>query len=375
MASKMVKRVGTSGKTVWTCLVDVPADPVTGKRRQKRLSAPTKKALEEAMTRMLHEVHTGSYIEPSTTTTGAYLWQWLEGIAPNVRESSHIRYERTIKRDIIPALGSIPLRKLTPAPIQTLYATQIAAGRAASSVHVMHAVLHRALDQAVKWRLLPHNPADAVDLPRLTPPELQTWTAGQACTFLDGTAGDALAALWRLALLTGMRRGELLAVRWQDVDLERGALAVPRTLTRGRQSLIFTEPKSAAGRRSLALPASCVAALRRYKAQQNERRLQWGDSWQDTDLLFDRGDGSPMQPAYLNKRFLLLAARLGLPRIRLHDLRHTSATLALADGVHPKILQERLGHSNVSMTLNRYSHVSMSMQRDAADRLDRALGG
>jgi integrase len=236
-------------------------------------------------------------------------------------------------------------------------------------VALYHNVLHRALDQAVKWQLLARNPCDAVDAPREAAPETATWNANEARAFLAAAVGHDLVALFTLALHTGMRRGELLGLRWQDVDLDRGALAVRRTMTRGQDGLAFGEPKSAAGRRALALPAPCVDALRSHRVRQLERRLQLGAAWQDTDLIFERGDGTLLHPNTVTYAFQHVAAHAGVPRIRFHDLRHTAATLMLANGEHPKIVQERLGHADISMTLNRYSHVSMDMQRDAADRL------
>jgi integrase len=202
---------------------------------------------------------------------------------------------------------------------------------------------------------------------------MQTWTTDEARVFLRVAITDDLSALWLLALNSGIRRGELLALRWQDVDLDRGALAIRRTLTRGTGALTFGEPKSKAGRRSLALPAVCVDALRAHRVKQLETRLSFGSAWNDTDLIFERGDGSLLHPNTLLNAFFRLTAAAGVPRIRFHDLRHTSATLMLANGEHPKIVQERLGHSDISMTLNRYSHVTMDMQRDAADRLAELL--
>jgi integrase len=234
-------------------------------------------------------------------------------------------------------------------------------------------VLHRSLALAVRWRLIPRNPCEAVEAPRPTPPEMRTWTAAQAHAFQAGTADDELHALWRLALMTGMRRGELLALRWADIDLGRGALAVRRTLARGKDGLRVNEPKSASGRRAIALPASCVTALKRHQRRQTERMLKGAEAWRHDDLVFDRGDGSLLHPNVAYETFRRRAARLGLPVIRFHDLRHTAATLALARGIHPKVVAERLGHRDVGLTLNRYSHVSMDMQREAADRIDEAL--
>lgn len=375
MKGSITKRVGASGRVTWTCVIDLPPDPVTKKRRQRRLSAPTRKALEALQAKTLHELQTGAYVEPSTVTLAAYLARWLEAAEPTIRPSTYDLYRRIIARHLTPGIGALPLGALTPLHIQQHYAEKLTTLKPAT-VRQQHAILHRALDQAIKWRLLVRNPTEAVDPPRVRASELTTWTAPQARAFLDGTADDALAALWRLALTTGMRQGELLALRWQDVDLDRGNLAVRRTLTRDRAGRwAVGDPKSAAGRRSLALPPACVAALKRHKAQQTERRLQWGAAWQDGGLIFDRGGGGMLTPSTLKYSYRRLLTRLDLPVIRFHDLRHTAATLMLAEGIHPKIVAERLGHSAISMTLDRYSHVSMDMQREAADRLERALGG
>lgn len=319
-------------------------------------------------------MQTGSYIEPSTVTLAEYLECWLEAAAPTVKPNTIDRYRRIAERKINPVLGSIPLNKLSPLAIQDFYAGLLTGGLSPSTVALYHGVLHHALDQAVKRRLIPHNPANAVDAPRPNPPEMQTWTAEQARAFLVATADDELAALYSLAMHTGMRRGELLGLKWGDIDLARGTLAVRRTLSRGPDGMAFGEPKTTAGKRSIALPASCVTALRSRRAAQAGRRLQLGPAWQDGDYVFDREQRTVLHPNSAGRAFQRHIARLGLPRIRFHDLRHTAATLMLANGEHPKIVQERLGHSDISMTLNRYSHVSMDMQREAADRLAALLG-
>jgi integrase len=208
-----------------------------------------------------------------------------------------------------------------------------------------------------------------------------TWTAEQALTFLAFTASDDLSAFWQLALYFGMRRGEMLTLPWADVDFERGAISVRRTLTRGEDGLMFGEPKSAAGRRSVAIPPALVASLGAHRARQAERRPRLGPAWQDHDLIFERGDGTVLHSNNVTHAFPRLVKGLNntipadeqLPVIRLHDLRHTTATLMLANREHPEFVQERLGHFGISMTLNRYSHVTMDMQREAADRLERLL--
>lgn len=362
------------GSITYTKLVHLGFDPKTGKRRQMRISASSVKELRRRWLDTQQKVHSGTYVEPTTEMTADYLTRWLAAIKPTIRPASYDRYRRVVEKQITPALGRIPLAKLTPLQVQDWYAALIAAGRSTTTVSLYHGILHRALDQAVKWGMLTRNVCDAVDAPRPNNPEMRTWTAEQARVFLAATADDELAAFWRLALYTGMRRGELLALRWADVDFERGTLSVRRTLTRGESGLVFGEPKSSAGRRSVAIPEPVVATLRTHRARQAERRLKAGPAWQDHDLVFERGDGTVLHPNVVTHTFPRLARRHGLPVIRLHDLRHTAATLMLANGEHPRIVQERLGHSDVSMTLNRYSHVTESMQRDAADRLARLLG-
>lgn len=375
-------RTAKDGTITYTVRVDVGTDPVTGKRNQKRISAPTVKELKRLYTETLSKVQRGTYVEETKATVAEYLPRWLDAIKPTIRPASHDRYTRIVHKQIIPVLGTVPLPKLTPLAVQDWYARLLAANLSPSTVALYHSVLHRALDQAVKWQMIPRNVCDAVDAPRETTPELQVWTADQARAFLTATAGDELAAVWSLALYSGMRRGEMLALRWGDVDLDRGTVAVRRNLTRGADGLVFGEPKTKAGRRSIALPAPAVAALRAHKAQQNTRRLGAGEAWHDDDLVFDRGDGRVLHPNNITHGFTRAVKRYNegrpkderLPVIRLHDLRHTAATLMLALGEHPKIVQERLGHSDISMTLGRYSHVTMDMQRDAADRLGRLLG-
>jgi integrase len=369
-----IKRRGKS----WSTIVDLPPDPKTGKRRQKRITSPIKREVETLRAQLLASVAAGGFSEAEAKklTVSQYLTRWVDSIGQSVRIATQIRYTQVVTQHIEPVVGRILLGKLTPLDVQRLYSDRLDAGLSPTTVALIHNVLHKALKQAVRWGLLTRNVTEAVDPPREATPEYVTWNQEQAAVFLAVADSDEVAALWRLALLTGMRRGELLGLKWEDVDLQRRVLSVKRTLSRGtRGAYTFGVPKTAHGRRSIALPQSAVEALQKHRIRQLESRLKAGAAYQDQDLVFADALGGPLHPSTLAYQFKKLQRQAGVPPIRIHDLRHTSATLMLANGEHPKIVQERLGHADVSMTLNRYSHVTMDMQRDAADRLDTLVRG
>ncbi len=357
----------------WSAIVDLPPDPVTGKRRRKRLTAPTKREVERLIASTIQAAQTG-FTDAGRVTVREFLDRWLDAAAPTLRPATRRRYADLVRLHILPTVGNVKVAKLGPADVQRLYADRLAAGLSPTSVRHVHGVLHRALDQAVRWGLLARNVTDTVDPPRRSTPEAKAWDARQVAAFLAVAGGDDLNALWRLALLAGLRRGELLGLDWTDLDLDRGTLAVRRTLSRGADSrLIAGEPKTASGRRQIALPTSAVDALRRHRLRRLELRLAAGPAHDDQGRVFTTDTGGPLHPNSLALRFRRLTEAAGLPAIRLHDLRHTCATLMLANGEHPKVVQERLGHADIAMTMNLYSHVTPDMQRHAADRLDAAI--
>jgi integrase len=357
----------------WTAVVDLPPDPATGKRRQKRVTARTKREVESQVAELVQKAEFG-FTDAGKLTVRDYFERWLDAVAPTLRPSTARRYRDVARLHIVGVIGNARLAKLSSTDVQRLYADRLASGLSTTSVHHIHAILHRALDQAVRWGLLLRNVTDTVDPPRRSTPEMKTWGAGQTAAVLAAAHGDDFEPLWRLALLTGMRRGEILGLRWADVDLDTGALSVRRTLSRGTSSrLEVGEPKTGAGRRRVALPPSVVESLRRHRVRQLELRLVAGPAYEDQDLVFTNETGRPIHPNSLALRFRRLIERAGVPPIRFHDLRHTCATLLLAEGVHPKVVQERLGHSNIAETLDRYSHVTADMQRHAADQLDAAI--
>jgi integrase len=268
----------------------------------------------------------------------------------------------------------VQLQKLTPPAINAFYAELLERGRkdgrrglSAKSVRNIHGILHRALRDAVRWGRLPRNVADLADPPRWERPEMRVWSPGQLRTFLSSVENDRLYAAWRLVASTGLRRGELVGLRWSNVDLERASIAVVQARAVVRYDDVrVSEPKTARGRRAVALDAGTVAALRAHRARQAADRLAIGPGWRESDLVFTQADGSPIHPQRLTAWFEQAARRAGLPPIRLHDVRHSYATLALQAGIHPKVVSERLGHATVAITLDVYSHVTESMQQEAA---------
>jgi integrase len=276
---------------------------------------------------------------------------------------------------LIPRLGKIPLSKLRPQHVQALYSTKLEEGLSPTTVRHLHAALHRALDSALRLGLVQRNVSEMVDPPRMHHREMTALSAEQARALLNAAAGNRLEALYVLALTTGMRQGELLALKWRDIDLNEGTLQVRASLQRTRGGFVFAEPKTSRSRRHLALPIVAIEALRKHRARQAEESLRLGEMWEDLDLVFPNTLGRPLDGINLLKYwFFPLLKKAGLPRMRFHDLRHTAATLLLSRGINPKVVSEVLGHAQVSITLDVYSHVTPHMQQMAAKAMDAALG-
>lgn len=341
--------------------------------RRKSVYGKTQRDVLQRLTRAKRDRELGLPMRSERTTTAAYLTRWLDSARPSLRPRTWERYEQYVRLHAVPAIGSVPLARLGPQDLQELYAAQLAAGASSSSVHHLAMVLHRALEQAVEWGLCVRNVADVVRAPRIGRREMTTLTPEQAREFLDVVAGVRLEGLYALAITTGMRQGELLALRWTDLDLDRGAAAVRSTLHRVRDGFTFAPPKTAKSRRQVTLTKTAIAALRRHRARQIEERLRAGAAWQDSGLVFTDEIGGPLTGSGVTHAFQRILHAAGLPRIRFHDLRHTAATLMLGRGVHPKIASEMLGHSTIAITLDLYSHVTPTMQRAAADELDAVL--
>jgi integrase len=347
--------------------LDLGRDP-DGKRIFKYHSGyATKRAAQQARTELLGALERRSYVAPDKTTVADYLrGQWLPVVQTRLRPGTWAEYRRKVETHLIPAIGQVPLQQLTTAMLNALYQQLLDRDVGARTVQYVHATIRKALNDAVRWGLLVRNPAHYAAVPRPRRTEQRTWTASELRWFLACMRDDRLHAAWRLAALTGMRRGEVLGLRWADLDLDGGWLSVRQTLVVVDNHPQVSEPKTARGRRRVALDPETVAALRAHHTAQAAERLSAGPAWPSDDLVFTREDGALLHPEHVRRQFDRHLHRAGLPRIRFHDLRHTYATLALQAGVHPKVVSERLGHTTVAMTLDIYSHAIPALQQDAA---------
>ena len=346
-----------------------------GKRRY--VSAKRKGDAERSLRVAMTDADRGLVFDASNQTVSGYMTRWLEDFAKaNLAPRTYHNYKLQIREHISPAFGMMKLSKLDTPNIQTLYTAKLRGGLKPSSVRYIHAVLHCALNKAVELRLIPRNPAASARPPKIRHEEITPLDAQQARLLLEAAKGDRFECLYILSLTCGLRMGEALGLKWSDIDLEAGTLRVNRQLQRIREGggLVFSEPKNAS-RRTIDLPQRALEALKSYRKRQLEEQLRAGTKWQDNNLIFASGKGTPLDAQNIvNRYFKPLLHRADLPEIRWHDLRHTCATLLLSRGTHPKMVQHLLGHGSIQLTLDRYSHWIPSMARATAEGMDEALG-
>ncbi|MBA7707894.1 putative prophage phiRv2 integrase [subsurface metagenome] len=362
-------------KGSWTIWVDLGRDPETGKRKQQTMTVRgSKKDAERELRAVLTRIEGGAYVKPAKQTVGEYLNQWLQDYAKqSLSPRGFERYQGIIHRHLTPAFGKIQLTQLKPENLQKHYAEVLNRGLNPKTVRYHHAVIHVALQTAVKWGLVSRNIADAVEPPsrRFEQSQMQIWNEAELNCFLDTAKDSYYYALFYTALFTGMRRSELLALCWQDIDFIYGQIYVSRSLHHLKDgSYIFTQPKSKKSCRTIALPPSAFLVLSEHRKSKEAEALLLGKILADSDLVFSTLEGQPLRPNTVTRAWMNLSAKAGVKVIRLHDARHTHASLMLKQGIHPKIVQERLGHSSITMTLDIYSHITPGLQEAAARRFD-----
>jgi integrase len=365
----------------WELRYSLGTNPATGKRRMATTTVKgNRRAAEKELRRLLRTLDEGSHVDPSCMTVRQWLTTWLSAVSDEVSPKSHERYSEIVEHFLVPALGNLPLTKLAPSHLQQAYNEWITGGRrdgkdgglSPRTRRHIHRILSSALTRAVEQQVLARNPADAFKkrLPKVERRELTTLSADQSVWLLAAIKHTRIYWPVLLALSTGMRRGEVFALRWKNVDLERCSLRVMESLEQTKAGIRFKAPKNDRTR-AITLPAFAIDELRRLKRQQAEQLLTLGIRQTGETLVCARADGLPLQPQSLTHQFTRLVSRVkDLPRVRFHDLRHSHATQLLLAGVHPKIAQERLGHATITTTLDLYSHVTETMQSDAAERLD-----
>lgn len=347
-----------------------------GRRRQVTRSGFSTKREAEAHLREVVGREASEIAAVHRLTTGDYLTQWLDGkraLRPTTRES----YASHLRLYLQPWLGHVLLADLRPHHLDPMYAHLLvdtgAQFRSVATVHRVHATLRSALNTAVKRRLIPWNPALHIELPPPRKPATGVWTPEQLGAFLDHINEDRLYAFFHVIALLGLRRGEALGLRWMDVDLEAGVLRVAQQLVETSGGLRFGPPKTRSGTRAVPLDTETVHVLVRHLTRQQEEKAAWGAAWIDTGLVFTRENGGALRPDFVTHLFPRLSREAGLERIRLHDLRHTSASLALSAGVPMKVVSERLGHSSTGITADLYTHVAPVLGQRAADRIAAAV--
>jgi integrase len=371
---------------VWTFAIDVGADPATGTRKRLQRSGFAKEGdATDAMQEAIRQLKQGTLVVGEVPTLAAFVRdEWLPGRHAAVRASTWASYRDTLEGRVVPRIGALRLDRVTPRHVGDLYAELLTSGGrderrgpglSARTVSYTGMILTRVFGDAMKRGLIVRNPAEHVERPKVRDVEMSWWSIAEARAFLAHVEGDRLVALWKMLLTTGMRRGEALGLRWADIDLDAGRLAVRRTLITVGYRVEWSEPKTEASRRVIALDPDTVQVLRGHRRRQFEERLALGVGYRDGDLVFATVTGDPVHPGSVSQSFDRLVTVAKVRRIRLHDLRHTAATTLLEQGVPLKVVTERLGHSSTRITADLYQHASETMQDDAAAKLGAAFLG
>lgn len=352
-------------KKLWCASIQVGVD-ANGKRKRKVIYAKSKDQLIEKKKILEASIVTGTYREPNKMAVEYFLDKWLNEICvSSLRPSTFNLYQGILRKHIYPAIGKTLLCQLTPVQLQTLYNSKIKAGLSASRVKHMHAILHKALSYALKWGYVSYNVSDLVEKPKQRKKEMTVLSKEQVDKFLSSAKEDRFYPLYVLALTTGLRQGELLGLRWDDIDFGQETVSVQRTVKEEKGKLVIGEPKTKSARRTVTLPKLAIKVLKEHR----KRQLQKG--FLSSGYVFTDSQGGLVRATNMVRRsFKPLIKEAGVPEIRFHDLRHTHATLLLQQGVNPKLVQERLGHSSIGLTLDTYSHVLPNMQKQVARELD-----
>ena len=368
------------GKKKWQIVIEKDRDPVTGERKRiyKTING-TKREAEKVMRKMVYEMENGLYVKPSKLKVKDLLLKWLESCKSTLQDRSYASYKMIVEKHFIPALGDIPLKDLKPFHIESYQNQKLTTGRkdkksgglSPTTVQNHNHLLTTALDYGVRMQMIKNNPAKVVKAPRRAEVDVKFLDKGEIKKLLNAAPESWIHDFVLFAVQTGMRRGEVIGLEWENVDLKNKKIHVKQILQRVRgQGLKFKSPKTKSSQRTIDLNDELVNLLKDIKKHQAKRRLRLGKKYYtDKNLVFCNEDGSPCNPQGVTRQFKRLAKKAGFFELRLHDLRHSHASLLLKEGVHPKVVQERLGHSSITQTLDTYSHIQPSLQKEAAEKI------
>jgi integrase len=373
VADKVHRRELKDGSVRWDAIAYL-RDPNTSRRKQVQKTFEKERDAERWVTEQESAVNNGTAVLPSSMTMQEVMEYWLENfIRHHKSPKTYVSYQATVRLHIVPKFGKIQVQKLTAARLQSYCTEMVKLGKGVRTIELGYTNIKQALEQAVRLDLVPKNVANNVTPPRWKPREMEVWLEEEARRFMSVADQSSYGPIWLLMLSKGLRKGEALGLRWCDVDLDRGTLRIVQTVGALHGKVVIRGTKTAASRREVTLRSGVIAALRAHKIQQLERRLQLAHEWQDHDLVFTAANGGPIHPDNLDRDFDRLVRLAAVKRIRIHDLRHTYATLALATGEHVKLVSETLGHADVATTLRTYAHVLPSQRVALADKMESLL--
>lgn len=358
--------------TGWQYTVDLDPDPTTGKRRQKSKGGfKTKKECEAALNELMAQIESGTFFESKELTLKDFLDYWLENYARvNVAASTYELY-KCFSRTIILYIGNLTLKEAKPSHIQNFYSTLLQDNSISKRQTLkIHRMLHEALKHAVQWQMIINNPTDSVKPPRPEKTNMKVWNIENAFNFFREIKNTNLYIPLMLALTTGMRLGEIAALKWSDINFKDGFISVTHNFQRVENQYVLKQPKTEKSKRSIAMMELTIKELKYHKRMQLKNKIKLGKTYDDQDFVCTWENGKPLKPHYISDLFRNYILKLDYPKIRFHDLRHTHATMLLSKGVNPKIVSERLGHSTINITLDTYTHVLPNMQKEAVKKLD-----
>ena len=367
------KTVTRNGKqyVYWEARYTTGYDPGTGRQIQRSVTGKTQKEVSQKLKKATAAIDAGTYTAPSRMTVGAWLDTWTTEYLGGVKPSTVAAYKSTVKNHLKPGLGAIRLDELNAHTIQSLY-NRLGDTRSPKTVKNVHGILHKALQQAVINRYIPFNPAEACVLPRAERKELKPLDDALISAFLKAVKGHQFEDLFRVALFTGIREGEILGLCWDVVDLDKGTIHIIRQLQKISGEWVLVTTKNSKGR-TITLAPFVVQILRKVKHQQLENRLRYGDCWEDSGFVFTNELGQHLNRHTVLKHFKKIMAQIGSPETRFHDLRHSYAVASIRSGDDIKTVQENLGHATAAFTLNVYGHVTDQMKQDSAARMEKFI--